>query len=543
MPFVIVDDGRLTDNINLVGRQWSRHRGTEAPGAHNATVSTCQPELAGKDAPPELKFSFIGPEISLVGTPTADLRMNYSIDGSSPRDANLNFLKEDVGKTGVVIWTFKNIVATLSPNKIHNVSLYPYAGELNVDYLLYKTVDTDVDPPLTIVVNNETDNNDFILDPDDAWIIQSWVERTTPPPPALLLNSSWLIARNPGSSFEYTFAGDTISVYGAMNSAPGILKAQYAVDGVESETITYFDGTQTIDPNNWNFTRLFTQTMHPMGFNHTLKVNVTELTEDQTFRFNYLTYEANAPAHFTHPPPQFSDYLQTSLGPRDFPVGGTVGIVLGGMLVVFAMWWAWKIWRRRSERARPQAYGLQVLRPPHTRQTGRLQSDVELNLPPEVPYYEDDDNEPPPPWSPPQGSLESHDGTIPPLPATWHTPVPNTLPSLLPSSSPPSLHRAPSSSSSPLPPHSQLHIESEVPASPTNTERVGAAVNPGSGSYLDSSETLWRRTSTSASSRISRLSSRLDVDDGQGQLGEDVRNASPPPIPTEDPPCYEERGA
>lgn len=116
-PAVILDDATLSNDLQLVGRQWSTSASAHA--SYRNTLSVCRSELSdvndtsrqdpyiavkfsGKSAPLCCDLNstkaFTGTEITLIGTSSANTAASYSIDGSDIQTATLHTGKEDPGK-------------------------------------------------------------------------------------------------------------------------------------------------------------------------------------------------------------------------------------------------------------------------------------------------------------------------------------------------------------------------------------------------------------------------------------------------------------
>ncbi|KAF5330130.1 hypothetical protein D9611_010540 [Ephemerocybe angulata] len=428
MPYIVVDDARLIPGVHLIGTQWTREPRIGAVGAHNATITTGTPlDGSSFQSSPELRFPFTGPEFTLVGRPTAGLQLEYKIDGGPVQPCVLNFTDSDIGKSGVVLWSMHDIPPTplTRAGGSHNVSLFlptDSTGQLHIDYVRYRPVGTEIAGPIALLVDNkDTDAIQY----DRLWPPAVWEDGKESlyfpgkGPNGKPVSGSWARANEVGQTFVHSFQGNTtVSVYGAVGRAPGRLSITYSLNGTpQSDRIEYANGSQAIDRESWNITKLY-ELPAPVGGTkafHELRVTVVEATEEQAFYFDYLTYETNqetvTPFSGNSPAPTPTSVSDSS-GSGQLSVGKIVGGVVGGLLFLVVVWRLVRF--ERARKYSDQTIALQVMQARETQAQARAAERARRggNAQPEGA----DEDFPPPPWSPPQGPLNE---PPPPMPEAW----------------------------------------------------------------------------------------------------------------------------
>ncbi|RXW19100.1 hypothetical protein EST38_g6757 [Candolleomyces aberdarensis] len=335
MPGVIIDDAELLqDSVLSPAQRWQIR--TNQNGAFNRTLTVC--DMAsngtgpGSSTAPSIDLSVYGTRISLVGRPTADLRMNYTVDGSSVRPAILNTSQSAIGKDGVVIWNLD-----LQTPTSHRVRILPVAGSLFLDYLSYvpssgspsirDTVSVDDRDPQVKYSGTWTNSEDFST--PAGFPFNTTVSRTT----------------TAGSSFRFNFTGSTLGVFGLQRPVAGTLSASYQIDNEAPEDRVHFNGSQSIE-DRWSLSSpLYTKDLVPGS--HMVTVTVKEVTGSQEFVFDYMTFEATSGTRFISPSPSTSPNGRdsTSSSGSRFNIGAIVGSIIAFMLVAYVVRW---MCRRRT---------------------------------------------------------------------------------------------------------------------------------------------------------------------------------------------------
>ncbi|KAK7028920.1 hypothetical protein VNI00_014754 [Paramarasmius palmivorus] len=236
------------------------------------------------------------------------------------------------------------------PDDEHNFVASNY-GTMYIDYALVK-------------VGSTTDLSTKIIFVDDAkmdeiWYTGQWwssVDHTFSHASQIPL-SEWRAANRTasysnttGDSFEFQFAGTSISVYGILPPAQ-TFTLEFIVDGtVQRREFSQEDANDFDDAINYNFYK--NPTLSPG--NHTLIVNVSNILEGSTFWFDYITYTPSF--SFINEKPAFirsSEDQQLSphsKAPKSLPIGPMVGIIIAGLLMVTSVGFFYYLKRRSSSR-------------------------------------------------------------------------------------------------------------------------------------------------------------------------------------------------
>ncbi|PBK87128.1 hypothetical protein ARMGADRAFT_1085891 [Armillaria gallica] len=167
-----------------------------------------------------------------------------------------------------------------------------------------------------------------------------------------------------GNSFSFQFTGTNISVFGIQrNSINGFISADFSVDG---GTNTTFSTNGSRSGNDVANTMFFSSPILPHGI-HTLIMNITSVTGDQSLKLDYIAYsdqESNS-NNSSSPPtssaspsssnmPSGSSSLSGSSTSASAPkktnskrvVGGVVGGGIALLLIIAgALFW----WRRKRQ--------------------------------------------------------------------------------------------------------------------------------------------------------------------------------------------------
>ncbi|TFK21815.1 hypothetical protein FA15DRAFT_758462 [Coprinopsis marcescibilis] len=225
--------------------------------------------------------TFTGTEITFVGVPDAKFTAVYNIDGSENRTAILSYegREELLGKENVPLWGLTG----LGP-ETHKVILFPLTGTFNFDYVFH--------PPIVgfgavgSVVLRDDSAEGFNYTGD-------WNRSTTASfPPGLSFRESISQTNSPGASFALNFTGSSITVFGIRHSANGTLEATYIIDDTTTVVVNHFNQTQTVNASHWALNQpLFSRDLEP-GV-HSLNVTVSQVTGDQAFYFDYVSYTAS----------------------------------------------------------------------------------------------------------------------------------------------------------------------------------------------------------------------------------------------------------
>ncbi|KAF6753830.1 hypothetical protein DFP72DRAFT_1127478 [Ephemerocybe angulata] len=394
MAVTIVDDtDPENDSILLTGGSWVGRVGQK--NAYKATISTCHAAASGSSNSTWMQFKFSGTALTMVGRPTANLKLNYTLDDGPKLKAPLNYTTSEVGKDGVSLWNLNN----LSQGN-HTLMLWPFGDDFDLDYFIFNNSDSRRDSDM-LYVDSENLEDGFIY--EGVWDLTRRVPDTAQ---SLHSGGTWASTNFSVGYMAFNFTGAQIYLYGHQNFAKGTLRIQYSLNDAIFETKEIFDGRQQINGSRWDFVQLWHTTV-PYG-NHRVHAKILNITEDQSFNFDFLTYTSVTPPGWT---PEGNSPGKVTFG--DHPLSKSVGA--------------------RAQLAR-EAIALQT----------RTEAQAARSSPPAEPR--EDWEGPtfelaPPPWSPPKDPKD--EAPFPP-PEDWDEPYTGTTPLR---SAAPSLTTSPSQAS------------------------------------------------------------------------------------------------
>jgi len=225
----------------------------------------------------------------------------------------------------------------------HTIKYFPPKGSsarsATLDYL---TVTAGKSTPLA--------GSTFVVDDSDGAIVYAGKWSTESPIPLNFDYSTTLYSgtahwsHSVGDTIEYHFNGDSVILYGIvanLTSAPqNNITATYVLDGVATEQGIPW-GTLEGLPKS----QLFRSKSLPPG-EHTLLVNISQISADQAFGIDFLLYKSTA-----------ADLAVVSAGANDVPAlsptqartGIIVGSVIGSVLLLGVMFLALSQWLKRRK--------------------------------------------------------------------------------------------------------------------------------------------------------------------------------------------------
>ncbi|KAK0501870.1 hypothetical protein EDD18DRAFT_1279600 [Armillaria luteobubalina] len=172
------------------------------------------------------------------------------------------------------------------------------------------------------------------------------------------LGNSTKDSRTVGDSFSFQFTGTNVSVFGIQrNSIVGVISADFSVDGGKA---TNFSTISARSGNDLANTVFYSSPILHSGV-HTLVMNITAVTGDQSLKLDYITYSDQGSTNYQSSLPSSSASASGSSMPsgtrtsdsaskttnskRSGIVGGVVGggIVLLLMIAGILFWWRRKI--------------------------------------------------------------------------------------------------------------------------------------------------------------------------------------------------------
>ncbi|KAJ2912397.1 hypothetical protein MD484_g8013, partial [Candolleomyces efflorescens] len=317
-PSIIVDDADLTRA--LIGAQWQRF--TNSTAAHNQTTTVCRTELNGQGianarAP---KLSLNLPSLkgfTLVGTGAENLRLNYTFkSGDVPRDGPVSKNPELFGKVCLYRRLTGVELMTLTSTDTYSIEIVPDSGRFTLDYVLFTP-----DKPSGYAGQRlmSDDHDSTIKYSTGQWSLTESVVL----PRAIPMKGTLARATAVGASWSVQFTGADIAVYGVVNSVSGKLSASYSIDGGPASTMTHVNGSQAVNADTWLMNQAFFRQNVAEG-THTLNVTVTELTGNQSYYFDYLTFQGIDQTQLN----------ATSAGKKSNTLGAIIGGVIAAIIIL-----------------------------------------------------------------------------------------------------------------------------------------------------------------------------------------------------------------
>ncbi|CAA7269996.1 unnamed protein product [Cyclocybe aegerita] len=333
-PSILVDDADPA-RFYTVGFHWSTT--TNSDSFFNRTVTVCHTEYRNTSTVPKLEFNFYGSDLHFYGPPvTNDIFVNYTIDKSSVRPANLNKNANSALKTGVNIWNLSGL-----DQQYHSVDIFPVNGLFSFDYFTYTPNRLS---PL-VGRNLLLDDNDPLLQYSSEWTKTNADTLQG----AVVAHQNTLSGTNrTGSTLKFNFVGAAVSVYGALNQQAGRLSASFSVDNGTPTSFSPFDGTQTPNPSSWKPNeRFFHQDLTPG--NHTLLVTLQDASGSQMLWLDSVVYEGSSGTKLNSTTTSTGGGTTTtgtsSSSSKPFN-SATIGGIIAAVVVLAVMGFCFRFWRR-----------------------------------------------------------------------------------------------------------------------------------------------------------------------------------------------------
>ncbi|RXW24359.1 hypothetical protein EST38_g1474 [Candolleomyces aberdarensis] len=279
-PSIIVDDADLT---LLIGAQWQRF--TNSSAAHNRTTTVCRTDLNGKGIAniksPTLTLNLPSLKgFTLVGTGAENLRLNYTFrNNDAPKDGPVSTNPELFNKTGVELMT-------LTSTDTHTIEIVPDSGRFTLDYVLF-TPDKESGYIGQRLMSDDHDGT--IKYTAGQWSLTESVVL----PRAIPMKGTLAKATAVGASFSVEF------------------------------TVTHVNGSQAVNGDSWLMSQpFFKQNVAPGT--HTLNVTLTEVTGNQSYYFDYLTFQGIDQTQLN----------ATGAGKKSNTLGGIIGGVIAAIIIL-----------------------------------------------------------------------------------------------------------------------------------------------------------------------------------------------------------------
>ncbi|KAF5329704.1 hypothetical protein D9619_008962 [Psilocybe cf. subviscida] len=256
---VFVDDANFA--TSGVSGQWDRQ--TSQSQAYDGTLSVGR-ITTGFSLPTSLTILFTGTDFFLYGIFNMGNAGTYSLDLG--QTIPISFSTNTIGKPGVELWRLTGLTFDS-----HILEITPTAGDLTIDYFTYTPTSSTI---LT--------RNNLIVDDQHPAVSYSkgWASKSNEqyPEGAPYLGTTTGTS-TVGSSMEFSFTGNLVAVYGALQQVPGTLSVSFSVDNAAPTIFTPWDGTQTSSSAWLVGSRMFRQPVPPGS--HTLVVSLQAATGSQ----------------------------------------------------------------------------------------------------------------------------------------------------------------------------------------------------------------------------------------------------------------------
>ncbi|KAK7014757.1 hypothetical protein VNI00_019286 [Paramarasmius palmivorus] len=248
----------------------------------------------------------------------------------------------------------------------HTIKCNNMSDQATVDYLLTTAGSSTPLTGSTIVVDDSAPDEikyrgRWGMQTDTVISVGTLDARAT----AMAMNNTIHVSRLFNDSFEFHFAGSSISVYGIMANTSGSITLDFDVDGtITRNSYSQINITSGVELNELNY--LFYNNTNLNPGTHTLLVNVSRVSGDQSFQLDYLTYKPSFSS--ISEKPSFGNNVdsgtktstsipsQTGTSRQDlptsstpFPVGAIVGGIVSGVFVLLAAL-ALFLWRKRQRK-------------------------------------------------------------------------------------------------------------------------------------------------------------------------------------------------
>ncbi|KAH6912668.1 hypothetical protein BKA70DRAFT_1218811 [Coprinopsis sp. MPI-PUGE-AT-0042] len=224
-------------------------------------------------------------------------------------------------------------------------------GSVEIDYLLYGPSPSWSAAGSTLLLDDQ----------DELWTTFSgtWNRTSnTTFPTGNAMKKTISQTRTVGSSFKTGFVGSNIQVYGALQQVPGSVTVDYNIDGTFSDTVTLSPSSQEVNETNWELNRLLFGHSDESFYGdesaeHTLEFTIVDITGEQMFSLDYLTFEGTRWTNVTSPgfalTSPFAEPGSSNSNKRNLAIGLGVSLPLA-LIIGVALFFVFK--RRRGTKSR-----------------------------------------------------------------------------------------------------------------------------------------------------------------------------------------------
>ncbi|TFK72131.1 hypothetical protein BDN72DRAFT_381250 [Pluteus cervinus] len=327
-PWIFVDD--VDTFVTYLGSWNSQVKDSQMLGGTYATPDSFVQPNAPYTSKPSLSYSTDGTHIDIYGYAPAGASLNLAVDSGDPKPLDLINSGNSSGKSALIA------SAQLLGSGDHDVRIGVNSGAPYIDYML-----------VTPRASSMLITNTLLADDRDPYLKYSgsWTQDSGPSADyGTSLANTRTGSKAKGAKVTVDFYGASIGVYGLLNPTDGVLSASFSVDGKPATKFTPYDGTQTVNSSDWLINqKFFYQDLSSSSSQHTLTINVDQVTGSQMFWLDYITFEGGA---FTElDPPVFDSEPNTS---KKASLTWLPGAIIGGIGVLIALVIVYRIIRGKG---------------------------------------------------------------------------------------------------------------------------------------------------------------------------------------------------
>ncbi|TFK72130.1 hypothetical protein BDN72DRAFT_381207 [Pluteus cervinus] len=315
-PWIFVDD---VDTFMTFLGSWNQQvRDPQMLGGSYATPDPpVQPGGLYADKP-TISYTSDGTQLDIYGYAPAGASLNVTIDSGQPKPIDLINAGNSTGKSSLIA------SVPLLGTGDHSIRVGVNTGAPYIDYML-----------VTPRASSTLVSRNLLADDRDPYLKYSgsWKQDSGPSADyGTSLNNTRTGSKTKGDKVTVDFYGGSIGVYGLLNPTDGILSASFSIDGKPAAQFTPYDGTQTVNSSKWLINQqFFYQDLSSSSSQHTLTINVNQVTGSQMLWLDYITFEGGAFTDLDPPVPDTEPSIPKSVSLAFLP-----GVIIGGICVLIA---------------------------------------------------------------------------------------------------------------------------------------------------------------------------------------------------------------
>lgn len=158
---------------------------------------------------------------------------------------------------------------------MHNITVWPYEGVLNLDCLLARPRESQTKSTDELYIDDKEDLFGQFSAGD-------WANRQRSPElPFVPLRNSWMNTRTKGAWVDMNITGNSITLRGPVQQTSGILRVKYVLDGDEASAVVTTHSEGSTQDGTWKNQALYTSPTFSESKFHSLRATVEEITGEQ----------------------------------------------------------------------------------------------------------------------------------------------------------------------------------------------------------------------------------------------------------------------